>query len=145
MMAKYWSTVGGIPSERIRRLFDSRALKSASAEAFEEWLPKQVDPTTVVYVFIAGRGLVDPATGAVLLIPFDGAGASSARLFFTPSVARGIKQVAVSACNRHPRSLIGASAQRERGSKGCAGLAGRRAGQGAYYVDGRKSRHPGRP
>jgi uncharacterized caspase-like protein len=81
MMAKYWSTVSGIPSERIRRLFDSRALKSDLAETFEEWLPKQVDPTTVVYVFIAGRGLVDPATGAVLLIPFDGAGASSARLF----------------------------------------------------------------
>ena len=81
MMAKYWSAVGGIPGERIRRLFDSRALKSDLAETFEEWLPKQVDPTTVVYVFIAGRGLVDPATGAVLLIPFDGAGASSARLF----------------------------------------------------------------
>jgi hypothetical protein len=81
MMAKYWSTVSGIPSERIRRLFDSRALKSDLAETFEEWLPKQVDPTTVVYVFIAGRGLVDPATGAVLLIPFDGAAASSARLF----------------------------------------------------------------
>ena len=81
MMAKYWSVVGGIPGERIRRLFDSRALKSDLAETFEEWLPKQVDPATVVYVFIAGRGLVDPATGAVLLIPFDGAGTSSARLF----------------------------------------------------------------
>ena len=81
MMAKYWSAVGGIPGERIRRLFDSRALKSDLAETFEEWLPKQVDPATVVYVFIAGRGLVDPATGAVLLIPFDGAGTSPARLF----------------------------------------------------------------
>ena len=88
MMAKYWSAVGGIPGERIRRLFDSRALKSDLAEAFEEWLPKQVDPTTVVYVFIAGRGLVDPATGAVLLIPFDGAGASSARLFSSAGCKR---------------------------------------------------------
>jgi len=80
MMAKYWSAVGGIPGERIRRLYDSRALKSDLAETFEEWLPKQVDPATVVYVFVAGRGLVDPTTGAVLLIPFDG-GTSSARLF----------------------------------------------------------------
>ena len=60
-VAKYWSAVGGIPAERIRRLFDSRALKGDLVETFEEWLPKQADATTVVYVFIAGRGLVDPA------------------------------------------------------------------------------------
>jgi hypothetical protein len=77
VVAKYWSVVGGIPAERIRRLFDSRALKSDLVETFEQWLPQQVDPTTVVYVFIAGRGLVDPTTGAVSVIPFDGMNSSS--------------------------------------------------------------------
>jgi hypothetical protein len=81
IVAKYWSAVGGIPAERIRRLFDSRALKSDLTEAFEEWLPRQAEATTVVYVFIAGRGLVDPATGAISLIPFDGAATSPSRLY----------------------------------------------------------------
>jgi hypothetical protein len=81
MIAKYWNAVAGIPMERIRRLFDSRALKGDLVETFEEWLPKQADPTTVVYVFIAGRGLVDPATGAVSVLPFDGVQGASARLY----------------------------------------------------------------
>jgi hypothetical protein len=81
VVAKYWNAVGGIPAERIRRLFDSRALKSDLAETLEEWLPRQADATTVVYVFIAGRGLVDPSTGAVSVIPFDGTAASPSRLY----------------------------------------------------------------
>ena len=81
VVAKYWNVVGGIPSERIRRLLDSRALKNDLIETFEEWLPQQADGTTVVYVFIAGRGQVDPTTGAVSVIPFDGTAASSSRLY----------------------------------------------------------------
>jgi hypothetical protein len=81
VMAKYWHVVGGIPSDRIRRLFDSRALKSDLAETFEEWLPRQVDATSVVYVFISGRGLVDPATGAVSVIPFDATTTSPGRSY----------------------------------------------------------------
>ena len=81
VMAKYWSVVGGVPTERIRRLFDNRALKSDLVETFEEWLPTQVDPATVVYVFISGRGLVEPATGAVSVIPFDGTAASGGRRY----------------------------------------------------------------
>src|SRR5512146_1621824 len=80
-MAKYWSAVSGIPPERVRRLVDTRALKSDLAEAFEEWLPMQVDPATVVYVFIAGRATVEPATGAVSVIPFDGTGTSGGRVY----------------------------------------------------------------
>lgn len=81
VVAKYWNAVGGIPAERIRRLLDSRALKSDLAETFEEWLPRQADATTVVHVFIAGRGLVDPSTGAISVIPFDGTAASPSRLY----------------------------------------------------------------
>jgi hypothetical protein len=80
-VAKYWNAVGGIPAERVRRLFDTGALKGDLVEAFEEWLPQQAESTTVVYVFIAGRGVVDPATGAVSVIPFDGTAVSTARLY----------------------------------------------------------------
>ena len=34
VMAKYWSAVGGVPPDRIRRLIDSHALKTDVAEAF---------------------------------------------------------------------------------------------------------------
>ncbi len=81
VMAKYWHAVGGIPSDRIHRLTDARALKNDLVEAFEEWLPKQVDPTTVVYVYVSGRGVVEPVTGAVSVIPFDGTATAGARLF----------------------------------------------------------------
>lgn len=81
VMAKYWSAVGGVPPDRIRRLIDSHALKTDVAEAFEEWLPKHVDPTTVVYVFVSGRGIVEPTTGAVSVIPFDGTASSGARVY----------------------------------------------------------------
>lgn len=81
IMARYWSAVSGIPPERIRRLVDTHALKSDLAETFEEWLPRQVDPATVVYVFISGRGTVEPKTGAVSVIPFDGTAASGGRVY----------------------------------------------------------------
>jgi len=80
-VAVYWQALAGVPPERIRRLVDARALKSDLAETFEEWLPKQIDTTTVAYVYVSGRGLVDSATGAVSLIPFDGAPAAGSRLY----------------------------------------------------------------
>jgi hypothetical protein len=95
VVAKYWTAVGGIPPERIRRLLDSRALKSDLIETFEEWLPKQVDATTVVHVFIAGRGLVDPATGAVSVIPFDGTTASSARVYSLRRLQESVSKLPV--------------------------------------------------
>ncbi|RPH78946.1 MAG: hypothetical protein EHM80_09040 [Nitrospiraceae bacterium] len=80
-MATYLKSIGGIPPERVRLLVDSHALKSDLTEILEEWLPEQVDSTTVVYVSITGRGVVEPTTGAVSLMPFDGAGTPGARLY----------------------------------------------------------------
>jgi hypothetical protein len=81
VMANYWQTIGGVPAERIRRLIDARALKSDLAEVFEEWLPKQVDPMTVLYIYVSGRGVVEASTGAVFIMPFDGALSSVSRVY----------------------------------------------------------------
>lgn len=81
IMAKYWQAVGGVPSDRIRRLIDTGALKGDLVETFEEWLPKLADPSTVVYVYVSGRGVVETATGAVSIIPFDGTAQTGARLY----------------------------------------------------------------
>ena len=79
--ASYLKSIGGIPHARVRTLVDAHALKSDLAEVLEEWLPKQVDPTTVVYVSITGRGVVDPTTGAVSMMLFDSTATSGSRLY----------------------------------------------------------------
>lgn len=81
VMSTYLKSIGGIPSERVRTLVDTHALKSDLAEVLEEWLPKQVDPTTVVYVSVTGRGMVEATTGAVSMMLFDGTATSGARLY----------------------------------------------------------------
>jgi hypothetical protein len=79
-MAKYFRTVGGIPPDQIKVLTDERALKEDLAEAFEEWLPRQIKKDGIVFVFFSGRAVVD-AAGAVSLVPHEGGSKSSARLF----------------------------------------------------------------
>lgn len=81
VMVGYLRAIGGIPSERTRLLLNQNALREDLAETFEEWLPKRVDADTVVYVYFAGRALVDGKSGAVSLVPFDGTTASIKRLY----------------------------------------------------------------
>src|SRR6185503_16949294 len=81
VMAAYLKSIGGIPDERVRVLVDTHALKSDLVVVLEEWLPKQVDPATVVYVSIMGRGVVEPVTGAVSIMLFDSTTASGTRLY----------------------------------------------------------------
>ncbi|MCP9447822.1 MAG: hypothetical protein NNA22_09680 [Nitrospira sp.] len=80
-MATYLRTIAVIPDRRVRLLVDHFALKQDIEETFDEWLPKQVDAATVVYIFFAGRALVDGATGSVFLVPFDGSITSTRRLY----------------------------------------------------------------
>ena len=147
-VAKYWSAVGGIPAERIRRLFESRALKGDLVETFEEWLPRQADATTVVYVFIAGRGLVDPATGAVSVIPFDGTATSSARLYSLRRlqeslsklpVQRSIVMVDLSLQHLPVQNGAGPAApmwpQEEQGKERVMWMVGNRSMQEAHHFD----------
>lgn len=80
-VATYLKSIGGIPSERVRTLVNSHALKSDLTEVLEEWLPEHVDPITVVYVSVTGRGVVDSATGAVSMMSFDSTATSDAGLY----------------------------------------------------------------
>ncbi len=81
VMASYLRAISGVPDDRVRVLLDNFALKADLAEIFEEWLPKRVDATTVVYVFFAGRALVEGKSGSVFLVPFDGTTSSMNRLY----------------------------------------------------------------
>ncbi len=81
VMADYLRRVSGIPTARVKVLTDGHALKDDLAEVIEEWLPKHVEPGGVVYVYFAGRALVDGSTGEVSLVPFDGVPSTATRLF----------------------------------------------------------------
>lgn len=80
IMADYFNKLSGIPSEHIQLLTDSHALKDDLIEVFEGWLPQQVEPGSEVMIFIAGRALVNPSTGAVSLIPHEADPSSPLRL-----------------------------------------------------------------
>jgi hypothetical protein len=95
VVAEYFREIGNIPDERVLVLRDSHALKQDLIDAFDEWLPQRVDAGTVVYVFFAGRGLVDGATGAVSLIPFDGATAALSRLYSLRSLQQSLYRLPV--------------------------------------------------
>jgi hypothetical protein len=95
VMARYLKLIGGIPSERIRTLVDTHAFKSDLVEVFEEWLPGQVDSATVVYVSVMGRGVVEPATGAVSIMPFDSMVTSGARLYSLRRVQESLAKLPI--------------------------------------------------
>ncbi|MEW6245313.1 MAG: hypothetical protein AB1555_01230 [Nitrospirota bacterium] len=81
VMAGHLRTLAGIPASRLKLLVNEQAMKDDLAEVFEEWLPPHTEPGTVAYVYFAGRALVEPVTGAVSLVPYDGVAVSRSRLF----------------------------------------------------------------
>jgi hypothetical protein len=81
VMATYLRSIAGIPSERVQTLTDTHALKDDVIEVLEEWLPLQVDPTTVVYVSITGRGVIEATTGAISMMLFDSTATSGERRY----------------------------------------------------------------
>lgn len=94
VMAKYFKTYVGIPSSRVKLLEDGQVLKDDLIDAFETWLPKQVDPRAVVLVYFSGRAVVDASTGAVSLVPYDGS--ASSRLFSLARLQRALVRAQVS-------------------------------------------------
>ncbi len=81
VMAGYLKQASGIPGERIKVLTDGQALRDDLVAVFETWLPTQARPQGTVYVYISGRAVVEPETGAVSLIPYDGRPGNRQRLY----------------------------------------------------------------
>ncbi len=81
VVAGHLKTLAGIPGGRVKLLVNEHATKDDLVEVFEEWLPRQVEPGSVAYVYFAGRAFVDSSTGAVSLAPYDGVAVSQSRLF----------------------------------------------------------------
>lgn len=80
-MAAYFSGAMGIPAHKVRLITGEQALKQDLVEALEEWLPQQVAPGGEVFIFFSGRAVVDHASGAVSLLPYEGQPANTSRLY----------------------------------------------------------------
>lgn len=77
--AGYWRTVVGVPATRLKLLTDRRALRDDFVDTFERWLPEQIKPGSLVYVYVSGKAAVHPTTGAVELAPYDALSSSTER------------------------------------------------------------------
>jgi hypothetical protein len=62
----------GFPERNIKLLTGSRAVRSALEAYLEDWLPRNVRENGRVFVYFAGNGAPDPATGRAYLVPWDG-------------------------------------------------------------------------
>ncbi|HEX4049044.1 MAG TPA: caspase family protein, partial [Elusimicrobiota bacterium] len=62
----------GYPPRNIAFLTDSQASLGAVKKNVESWLPDRVDANSTVFVYFAGHGSPDPATGLAYLVPWDG-------------------------------------------------------------------------
>lgn len=81
VMASYFKQVTGIAPERVKVLTDAQALRDDVAALFETWLPAHAKPTGTAYIYVSGRAVVEPGTGAVSLVPYDGKPGAAQRLY----------------------------------------------------------------
>jgi uncharacterized caspase-like protein len=95
IIAKYFGSYMGIPSARIRLLQNTHALRDDLAEVFEEWLPQHADSRGTVLVYLSGRAIVDAATGAVSVVPFDGRTSAPTRLFSLGRLQRALARAPI--------------------------------------------------
>lgn len=81
VMAWHWGRVGGIPAGRVKVATDRHARKKDFANLIEGWLPRQAKAGGTVFAFVSGRAWVDPSTGAIWLLPYEGVPGSLSSLF----------------------------------------------------------------
>jgi hypothetical protein len=79
-VAAYFQSLGGVPSSNIKQLQNQKALRADLHEALFGWLPQHAAKDAVVIVYFSGQAMVTP-TGDILLAPYDGNAADSARLY----------------------------------------------------------------
>jgi hypothetical protein len=71
IMAKYFENTAGIRKENMRLLADDRGALSDITDTIENWLPRRTTENSTVFVYYAGHGALDPATGDTYLVPFQ--------------------------------------------------------------------------
>lgn len=70
--ARYATAKLGVPEENVITLSGQRATKTDIVKYVEEWLPRNVDENSRVFVYFSGHGAPDPENGSSYLLPWDG-------------------------------------------------------------------------
>ncbi|HBH80052.1 MAG TPA: hypothetical protein DDY39_09520, partial [Nitrospira sp.] len=70
-VAKYFQTLGGVPSSNIALLTDRKATSAQIEKTLREWLPTRSTKDGVVIIYFSGQAMVSPR-GEIFLVPYDG-------------------------------------------------------------------------
>lgn len=70
-VAKYFETLGGVPSSNIHVMTDRRATYSQIQKSLLEWLPTRPTKDAIIIIYFSGQAMVS-STGEVMLVPYDG-------------------------------------------------------------------------
>ncbi len=70
-VAKYFQTLGGVPSSNIALLMDRKATSAQIEKTLREWLPARSTRDGTVIIYFSGHAMVSPR-GEIMLVPYDG-------------------------------------------------------------------------
>ena len=70
-VAKYFQTLGGVPSSNITLLTDRKATSAQIEKTLREWLPTRSTKDGIVIIYFSGQAMVSPR-GEIMLVPYDG-------------------------------------------------------------------------
>ena len=62
----------GYPEENVITLINEQATKSDFEKYIEEWLPKNIESNSSVFIYYSGHGAPNTKTGDAFLVPYDG-------------------------------------------------------------------------
>jgi hypothetical protein len=79
-VANYFQSLGGVPPSNVKVLLNLTALRTDIDEVLFDWLPLHMAENAIVIIYFSGQAWVTP-TGDVLLAPYDGSPAATARLY----------------------------------------------------------------
>lgn len=72
IVREYFIKILGVPEENIIVLIDSDATKASMEGYLKDYLPKNIDKESTLYVYFAGHGAPDMEKGDAYLVPHDG-------------------------------------------------------------------------
>ncbi|HMS84772.1 MAG TPA: caspase family protein [Nitrospira sp.] len=70
-VAKYFQTLGGVPSSNIALLTDRKTTSAQIEKTLREWLPTRSTKDGLVIIYFSGHAMVSQK-GEILLVPYDG-------------------------------------------------------------------------
>src|SRR3989442_1741176 len=72
VVAKHLTALAAVPSGKVRVLADERALLVDLQDSFEDWLPRQVKTSGIVFVYLVGNAVLNAEATDIILLPYEG-------------------------------------------------------------------------